>query len=248
MTAPLILPSRRLALITAACALTAGARAQTSTLAPLPLAQREPAAIAARLAILLDRQWDHLQWVARSVQEFWPPQDAEELRFILDTAHDNAPHIIWIGVATVADGRVLAATRRLLEGDDVRQRPWFALGTRRAAAVDVHDALLLQRALNRTPEQGMLRLIDFVSPIRDAEERIVAMIGSHILWDWVVGIIRREEAHAGAAIALLSAQGDVLVAPAAGASEWLARAPRVPVPQRVGTPSFGWQLAVLSGA
>jgi PAS domain-containing protein len=241
--------TRRAALLGACFAtIASAARAQTAGLSPLPSAPRDPAGIAARIGILLDRQWDHLQWVARSVQEFWPPQDAEELRFILDTAHDNAPHIIWIGVATVADGRVLAATRRLLEGDDVRQRPWFIEGTQHDAAVDVHDAVLLQRALNRRPEQGMLRLIDFVSPIRDREGRIVAMIGSHILWDWVVGVIRREESHAGTPIALVSAQGEVLLAPEGVPPARLGPAPRVPVPQRAGTPSFGWQVAILSGA
>lgn len=238
---------RRLALL-ASLALAGEAAAQTASLAPLAPSQRDAAGIAARVGVLLDRQWDHLQWVARSVQEFWPPQDAEELRFILDTAHDNAPHIIWIGVATVSDGRVLAATRKLLEGADVAQRPWFIEGTQRDAAVDVHDALLLQRALSRSPGQGMLRLIDFVSPIRDGDGRIVAMIGSHILWDWVVGVVRREEGHAGAPIALVSSRGKVLLAPEGVPPTRLAQAPRVPVPQRAGTPSFGWQLAVLTGA
>ncbi|WPB83010.1 cache domain-containing protein [Sediminicoccus rosea] len=241
--------TRRAALLAGwLAALATGAGAQTAGLAPLAPALRDPAGIASRLAILLDRQWDHLQWVARSVQEFWPPQDAEELRFILDTAHDNAPHIIWIGVATVADGRVLAATRKLLEGDDVSQRPWFIEGTRREAAVDVHDAVLLQRALNRDPSQGMLRLIDFTSPIRDREGRIVAMIGSHILWEWVVGVIRREEGHAGAPIALISAQGEVLLVPEGVPAERLRQAQRFPVRQRADAPSFGWQLAVLTGA
>ncbi|MBS7791382.1 hypothetical protein KTR66_15375 [Roseococcus sp. SDR] len=241
--------TRRTALLGAALgALAAEAQAQTAALAPLPGSQRDPAGIAARIAILLDRQWDHQQWVARSVQEFWPPQDAEELRFILDTAHDNAPHIIWIGVATVADGRVLATTRRRLEGDDVTQRPWCTAGTRHDAAVDVHDAVLLQRALNRSAAQGMLRLIDFVSPIRDRDGTIVAMIGSHILWDWVVGVIRREEAHVGVPIALVSARGEVLLAPEGIPAERLGRSPRIPVPQRADTPSFGWQLAVLTGA
>lgn len=241
--------ARRAALLAAFASAVAARRApaQTAALSPLPPAQRDAASIAARIGILLDRQWDHLQWVARSVQEFWPPQDAEELRFILDTAHDNAPHIIWIGVATVSDGRVLAATRRLLEGVDVHQRDWFIEGTRHDAAVDVHDAVLLQRALNRSAEQGMLRLIDFVSPIRDREGRIIAMIGSHILWDWVVGVIRREEAHAGAPIVLLSARGEILLAPEGVPPARLAQARRVPVPQRAGTPSFGWQLAVLHG-
>lgn len=241
---------RRAALLAALASAMAARRAmaQTADLSPLPPAQRDPAVIAARIGILLDRQWDHLQWVARSVQEFWPPQDAEELRFILDTAHDNAPHIIWIGVATVADGRVYAATRQLLEGDDVTQRPWFIEGTRHDAAVDVHDALLLQRALSRTAAQGMLRLIDFVSPIRDRDGRIVAMIGSHILWDWVVAVVRREETHAGAPIALISARGEVLMAPEGVPPARLGQAPRIPVPQRTGTPSFGWRIAVLAGA
>ncbi len=205
-------------------------------------------AIAARIAALLDQQWDHLQWVARSVQEFWPPQNVEELRFILETSHNNAPHIIWIGVATVEDGKVLAAVRGLLEGVDVRQRPWFAIGTQRDGAVDVHDALLMQVALQRDTSQGMLRLIDFVSPIRDARGAIVAMIGSHILWDWVVTLIQREQRQARAGIALVSAAGEVLLAPAGVPLARILAAPLLPVPQRADVPSFGWRIAVLREA
>lgn len=174
------------------------------------------------------------------MQEFWPPPDAEELRFIVETAHYNAPHIVWIGVATVADGRVFAAIQNLLEGMDVTQRPWFIEGTRHNAAVDVHDAVLLQRALNRDPALGMLRLIDFVSPIRDRAGNIVAMIGWHILWDWVVEAIRREEAQSGLRLGLVAASG----VPEAR----LRDAPRFAVRQRGDTPSFGWQIMVVGDA
>lgn len=205
-------------------------------------------AIAARIAGLLDHQWDHLQWVARSVQEFWPPQNVEELRFILETSHNNAPHIVWIGVATVEDGRVLAAVRGLLEGVDVRQRPWFAIGTERDGAVDVHEAVLMQVALQRDPSLGMLRLIDFVSPIRDARGTIIAMIGSHILWDWVVTLIQREQRQARAGIALVSAGGEVLLAPPGVPMARILSAPLLPVAQRADVPSFGWRIAVLREA
>jgi hypothetical protein len=227
----------------AALTLPVPASAQTASL--LPGTAGATPAIAARIAALLDQQWDHLQWVAHSVQEFWPPQDVEELRFILETAHNNAPHIIWIGVATVQDGRVLAAVRGLIEGADVSQRPWFEIGTRRDGAVDVHDAVLLQHALRRDPSLGMLRLVDFVSPIRDASGAIVAMIGSHILWDWVVGLIQREQAMARARIALVSASGEVLLAPAGVPEAQILATPLLPVVQRADTPSFGWRIAVL---
>lgn len=222
---------------------------------PWPAAAQAPAqrpgtagtslAIADRIAALLDQQWDHLQWVARSVQEFWPPQNVEELRFILETAHNNAPHIVWIGVATVHDGKVLAAVRGLIEGADVRQRPWFVIGTQRDGAVDVHDAVLLQAALQRDPSLGMLRLVDFVSPIRDASGAIVAMIGSHILWDWVVGLIQREQRQARARIALVSAAGEVLVGPPGVPAARILDGPLLPVAQRADVPSFGWRIAVL---
>jgi hypothetical protein len=205
------------------------------------------AAIAARIGALLDRQWDHLQWVARSVQEFWPPQNVEELRFILETAHHSAPHIVWIGVATVRDGRVLAAVNGIIEGVDVQQRPWFSIGIERNGAVDVHDAALLQQALRRDPNQGMLRLIDFVSPIRDASGAVVAMIGSHILWDWVVEVVRREEAHARARVALISSSGEILLAPPSVSSDNALQLSSVPIEQRPDTPSFGWRLAMLNG-
>ena len=127
----------------------------------------------------------------------------------------------------------------------MRQRPWFGIGIERDGAVDVHDAVLLQQALRRDPSLGMLRLVDFVSPIRDASGAIVAMIGSHIVWDWVAGLIRNEEALVRADIALISANGDVLLAPAGIAMERIRAAPTVSVAQRADTPSFGWRIAVL---
>lgn len=219
--------------------------ATAQTLSLLPGTAGASLAIAARIAALLDQQWDHLQWVARSVQEFWPPQSVEELRFILETAHNNAPHIIWIGVATVQDGKVLAAVQGLIEGVDVRKRPWFTIGTQRNGAVDVHDAVLMQVALQRDPSLGMLRLVDFVSPIRGESGAIVAMIGSHILWDWVVGLIQREQRQARARIALVSADGQVLVGPPGVSASRILTGPLLPVAQRADVPSFGWRIAVL---
>ena len=229
----------------ACCAMTMPRAAVAQRQALLPGTVGTSLAIAARIAALLDQQWDHLQWVARSVQEFWPPQNVEELRFILETAHNNAPHIVWIGVATVHDGKVLAAVRGLIEGADVRQRPWFVIGTQRDGAVDVHEGVLMQAALQRDPSLGMLQLVDFVSPIRDASGAIVAMIGSHILWDWVVGLIQREQRQARARIALVSAAGEVLVGPPGVPAARILDGPLLPVAQRADVPSFGWRIAVL---
>ena len=95
------------------------------------------------------------------------------------------------------------------------------------------ELVQMQVALQRDPSLGMLRLVDFVSPIRGESGAIVAMIGSHILWAWVVGLIQREQRQARARIALVSADGQVLVGPPGVSASRILTGPLLPVAQRV---------------
>lgn len=117
--------------------------------------------------------------------------------------------IAWIGMANV-EGRVLAASRGMLEGADVSQRPWFRRGLGGPFAGDVHEALLLAKLLAKDNEP--IRFIDFAAPVSGKDAATDGVIGVHIRWDWLrdqlAGISGR-----GVDILLVSREGRVLYGP-----------------------------------
>lgn len=107
---------------------------------------------------------------------------AAHWRQAIDRLHASSKHYSWIGVAD-ASGRVLAATRGLLEQADVHQRPWFIKGLKQTSVLDVHEAKLLA-ALLPAPDSGEpLRFVDVAAPIRK-NGQTVGVIGAHLSWAW----------------------------------------------------------------
>jgi hypothetical protein len=196
---------------------------------------------AAALASELDRQWDRLRALATEIERA-PSASPVEMRGLLTRAQRDAPHTVWIGVTNAANGRVLAASHGVLEGEDVSERSWFIAGRNGDFAGDVHSAILLQRALIRDPRSEPLRLIDFTTRVRNAAGQTIRVLGSHVDWQWVVSIIRNAPLPQGAEVALISVGGDVLFGPA---GDWLAqpgRYPILPVAQRGDAPRLGWRV------
>lgn len=200
---------------------------------------------ATALARELDRQWARLRAVQTEVERGQATQPAAELRRIMSTAQQAAPHTIWIGVANARDGKVIAASGAVLEGVDVSARPWFQAGRTRNYAGDVHGAQLLVTALRRDPRDEPLRLIDFTTPVRNAAGQVVGVLGSHVDWRWVTAIIASAPIPQGAQVALLSQEGNVLFGPE---GQWLTASPRPPlslVLQAQDAPSLGWRVVGL---
>lgn len=131
----------------------------------------------------------------------------------LDTAKALNSRLAWMGIAA-PDGRVLAATNNLLEGQDVSARPWFRAGLQGAFAGDVHEAQLLARHLPRAADGEPLRLIDFSGPLRRPDGSVAAVLGSHVDWAWVRDLVRAAPGPTGAEALLISREGIVLVGPA----------------------------------
>lgn len=105
----------------------------------------------------------------------------DTLRRFFEDLKDSQPHYAWIG-KTNAEGKVLVATRGLLEGMDVSQRPWFQ-GARQASFIgDYHPALLLEKKLPQQDEPW--RFIDVALPLRDEDGRLRGVIGAHLSWGW----------------------------------------------------------------
>jgi hypothetical protein len=226
----------------AALACTASGSAMASEQDSLQAAARLTATALARE---LDRQWARLRALAVEVERGQAAQPVAELRRMMNTAQQAAPHTVWIGVANARDGKVIAASSGVLEGADVSARPWFQAGLQRHFAGDVHGAQLLVTALRRDPRDEPLRLIDFTTPIRNAAGQVVGVLGSHVDWRWVTAIIANAPIPPGAQVALLSQQGAVLFGPE---GPWLSVSPRPPlslVHQAPEAPSLGWRVVGL---
>lgn len=124
------------------------------------------------------------------------------------------PYYTWIGFADTS-GRVIASTGGLLEGESVAQRPWFSGALEKPFFGDVHKALLLERLLPR--QDGPWRFVDVAVPVRDAQGRVIGVLGAHLSWGWVEetqASVLELAAHRQPAEALLvSADGEVLLGP-----------------------------------
>ncbi len=86
---------------------------------------------------------------AAGMKTLFSGEDRDAQRALLERLQRAVPNYAWIGLAG-PDGRVLVSTSGLLEGEDVSSRPWFAAGRQGPAALDVHEAKLLQRFWRRT--------------------------------------------------------------------------------------------------
>src|SRR5215470_6981236 len=100
------------------------------------------------------------------LQKLWQDNPAE-LRRALEQLQSTFSDLAWIGFANV-DGKVVAATGGLLEGNSVAARPWFKEGLQRLAIGDVHEAVLLASLLG-PPENGEpYRFVDLAFPVKDS--------------------------------------------------------------------------------
>lgn len=167
--------------------------------------------IAVRLSRGLGEQWRELHAVLAFARE---DIDGGPIRLRLDTAKALNDRLAWMGIAR-PDGRVLAGTGRVLEGQDVSARPWFGAGLQGAFAGDVHDAVLLARHLQRPEGAEPLRLIDFAAPIRRADGTVAGVVGSHVDWAWVRDTVRAAPLAPDHDALLVARDGTVLVGPAA---------------------------------
>ncbi|MBA4213585.1 MAG: hypothetical protein C0449_10940 [Polaromonas sp.] len=108
--------------------------------------------------------------------------DLAEVQNEIDALQESYPTYAWIGVTDPA-GKVLAATRNMLEGADVSQRPWFQNALKGQAMGDVHEALLLAQLLGSTGGEPV-RFVDIAFPLKDDNGQITGVLGVHLSWKW----------------------------------------------------------------
>ncbi|KAA2285015.1 sensor domain-containing diguanylate cyclase [Arenimonas fontis] len=111
-----------------------------------------------------------------------PLRNEETLRDLFSLMQLNYPDYAWIGVAD-ASGEVLVASRGLLEGRDVSDRPWFQSARREPHVGDLREAPMLAEVLP-VPAGEPLRLIDVAAPIHDDHGVVVGVIAGRLSSSW----------------------------------------------------------------
>ncbi|AOO81604.1 hypothetical protein BHK69_15110 [Bosea vaviloviae] len=153
----------------------------------------------------LNQLWQEVSALSKIIDVDAPAKSRDSLNLIsqLDTRYS------WIGVADVA-GTVLIASRGMLEGQSVAERPWFRRGLRGPTAVDVHQAQMLAKLMPAAAEP--YHFIDMAAPIQKSNA-VIGVVGAHLDWRWVVDSLNNLQAP-GIELLLLSRERTVLYGPA----------------------------------
>jgi HAMP domain-containing protein len=109
-------------------------------------------------------------------------EDPAEIRRHLSFLSHVEPRYTWIGVAD-AEGKALAASHGMLEGQSVAERPWFHRGLNAAAAIDIHTSKLLETILPASSETR--RFVNFSALLKDSAGKSIGVLGTHLDWTWV---------------------------------------------------------------
>ncbi|MCB8821334.1 sensor domain-containing diguanylate cyclase [Microvirga rosea] len=181
----------------------------------------DAAETAATLAAILDRGMAERFREIRNIAGMQPLQgiwtrDPGSIRKVLEQLQATYPDYNWIGFAA-PDGTVQAATRGLLEGASVAERPWFRSGLDAPSVGDVHEAKLLDKLLRPATAAEPLRFVDFSAPVRDADGKVVGVIGAHLNWAWARErlqiLLERKGTFRPDAIWILASDGSMLLGP-----------------------------------
>ncbi|GAB4183774.1 MAG: hypothetical protein OHK0024_23750 [Thalassobaculales bacterium] len=147
--------------------------------------------MATRLDLDMSERYRELRNVAGLVplRPVWGGEP-ETLRGVLEQIRVSLPDYAWIGLAA-PDGTVRAATRGMLEGASVAQRPWFINGLKGPTVEDVHDAMLLDRLLRTAPDQAPFRFVDVAVPVYGTDGALAGVLGAHLSWSWAEAVSRK---------------------------------------------------------
>src|SRR6201996_6816070 len=184
------------------------------------LVNRSLAGIAATPAGRLDRYMEVRQQEMTLFSQLQPLQrlwqsDPVELRHALEQLQNSFSDFAWIGFAD-PDGHVVASTGGLLQGSSVAARPWFKAGLQRLVVGDVHEAILLSSLLAQRANNEPYRFVDLAMPVRDANGKLLGVLGGHLNFDWATNLISNVEANDGGTdttLSMIDKKGTVLVGP-----------------------------------
>lgn len=161
---------------------------------------------------LAERQID-MQVIA-GLEQITDAVDPAHARNIFNSLQKAYPHYAWIGLAEL-DGKVFAATRGLLEGKQVDERPWFQQGRKTLSTGDYHPAVLLQQKLPDVGEPW--RFVDISLPVYRADGQVRGVLGAHLSWSWARELGRNlfgpTKTHYAAEVLIVRNDSQVLLGP-----------------------------------
>ncbi|HWR29517.1 MAG TPA: sensor domain-containing diguanylate cyclase [Negativicutes bacterium] len=143
----------------------------------------------AETAHLMSSRLDQYMWGRRievrmlgELSEFKSGKNAVEAQRVLELLRTKAPSFSWIGV-TDQEGRVWAATDRILVGQSIAQRPVYTEGMKGEFIGDVHDAVLLATLLPN-PDGEPVKFVDISLPVTDSAGQPTGVLAAHLSWKW----------------------------------------------------------------
>jgi diguanylate cyclase (GGDEF)-like protein len=142
--------------------------------------------------------------------------DPARVRAVLMQLQAGLNDYAWLGLAEPS-GIVRAATRGMLEGASVAQRPWFISGLAGPAVEDVHDAKLLDSLLRKSPDDAPFRFVDVAMPVFGPTGAKVGVLGAHLSWNWAGtlrdNVLRNHDPALTSELWVLGRDGTVLLGP-----------------------------------
>lgn len=160
---------------------------------------------------------------------------AAERRRLLESVQDASRDFAWIGFADMA-GQVRAATRGMLEGTSVANRPWFVLGREKPFVASLQPVPGLARALNPADEERSTRFIELAVPVTAESGQALGVLGAGLNWDWSrevqLSVVPEASRRDRIGVTLYAANGEVLLD--SGGSGWTLppEAPAITDPRR----------------
>lgn len=163
------------------------------------------AGVQAVLARELSREWRRLESLSALIIQ----SNQSNLQNALDLVVAEDGKVSWVGFASV-DGVVLQGSNRLLEGVTVADRPWFQRGLEGPFARDVHDSVLLAKAIG-APETDPPRLIDFSMPVDTVDGRRLGVVGLYVNFEWMAQLVDQMAAALEIEALVVSQNGRVII-------------------------------------
>ena len=118
----------------------------------------------------IEREWTGLQAASRIID----PSDPVALRDIFTAVSRRGRNIAWAGYAD-RGGVLVAGSRGLLEGENVRDEEWFSSGLEGNFVGEVREFRPLARFI-QTEDEELLKYVDMSAPRRDATGKVTGVV------------------------------------------------------------------------